>query len=151
MKSRFIRNLVTGAVMIGMFVIVIALLLANLMQPVYAQCGGPITLNKWVQDTTTKSVPACFYTVDGSTDQYISIRMERDKRSPRLDPYLELRDSTYNPKLNNVVTVDDDSGGNGNSLIDNYRLESTDTYTIVAHSYNDETYGVYWIYVTLSQ
>ena len=123
----------------------IVFLIACQTQAAYVQPSVPIILDTWVKDVVNASSPARFYTFDGSAGQYVSIQMQRDAGSPRLRPYVELKEPY------GYIVASDDGGSSGNSLIEGYYLQSTGTYTIIAHSYNNQTYGVYWIYVTLSQ
>ena len=144
MKTRFIYKL-SGRIAIGVvMLLVVGLLIGGETRPVFAKSCGRILLDTWVSGTTTRLDPVCLYTFTGAVGQYVSISMERDKQWPNLDPYLELKD-----RYGTIVISDDDSGGNGNSLIDAYYLQTAGTYTIIARSSGNQTYGQYWIYVTL--
>ena len=137
MKTRFIYKL-SGRIAIGVvMLLVVGLLIGGETRPVFAKSCGRILLDTWVSGTTTRLDPVCLYTFTGAVGQYVSISMERDKQWPNLDPYLELKD-----RYGTIVISDDDSGGNGNSLIDAYYLQTAGTYTIIARSSGNQTYGL---------
>jgi hypothetical protein len=108
----------------------------------------PITItqkmwDEWLQYESTSMVRQCQYEFYGYAGQYVSIVMERYYNGSSLDPYLELKDA-----YGRVIASDDDSRGNSNSWIDGQRLPRAGYYTIVARSYQDRTYGKFWIYMT---
>lgn len=76
------------------------------------------------------------YYFDGNTSQSVFIRMNRT--SGNLDSYLYL----YAPN-GNLVTQDDDSGGNTNSFINGFALPQNGRYRIVAQSHNNGSTGGY--------
>lgn len=144
MKVRFIYKLSRRIVGVVVLLLLTMLLIGGETSPVFAKSCGKILLDTWVSGTTTQRDPVCQYTFIGTAGQYVSISLERDNKSPSLDPYLDLQD-----RYGAIVAFDDDTAGNGNSLIDSYYLQSSGTYTVIAHSYDNQTYGQYWIYVTL--
>lgn len=144
MKTRFIYKLSARIAIVVVLLLIVGLLIGGETRPVFAKSCGRILLDTWVTGKTTQLDPICRYSFIGTAGQYVSIAMERDKLSPKLDPYLELKDP-----YGTIVISDDDSGGNGNSLIDTYYLQTAGTYTIIARSSDNQTYGQYWIYVTL--
>jgi hypothetical protein len=112
---------------------------------VYAQpklCSDPIIPGGWCSGELNYEYPARYYQFYGYAGDYVSISMERDDYSPRLDPYLELKDP-----YGYIVASDDDSLGKGNSWINNYRLRSAGMHTIIARSYNNQTFGEFWLYL----
>jgi hypothetical protein len=148
MRTRFAFGL--------MFMMMLALAMGALMhaaQPVAAQTTGrralvapiipEIEFDTWVYGTTTSTQRQNQYTFEGVAGQYVTIRMEQ-ARGSSIDPWLELRDPG-----GRLVAYDDDSAGSPNSLIRNCRLQRSGTYTVVAGSYQDLSYGGYWIYVTI--
>jgi hypothetical protein len=74
------------------------------------------------------------YLFNATVGQHVSISMIKDTNG--LDPWLDLRDPT-----GVIVVSDDDSCGNSNSCINNYRLERSGAYTIIARTYNDASTG----------
>ena len=144
MKVRFIHKL-SKRIVVVVLLLVTVLLIGGETRPVFAKSCGKILLDTWVSGTTTQRDPECQYTFTGTAGQYVSISLERDNESPKLDPYLDLKD-----RYGTIVASNDDiTADNSNSLIDSYYLQTTGTYTIIAHSYGNQTYGQYWIYVTL--
>jgi hypothetical protein len=93
-----------------------------------AQCGGSIGYGQEVYGTIYQG-NECYYRFFGRAGGMATIGMT--KRTNWLDPYLELHDP-----YGNVETYDDNSGGNGNSLISYHYLNYSGTYTIVARSLN---------------
>ncbi len=98
-----------------------------------AQCGGTIRAGQTVSGSIPRAGVSCSYTYAGAANETVIIAMEATSRG--LDPYLELKN-----RRGTLLASDDDSGGNGNSLI-TYRLPAADTYTIVARAYNDAGSG----------
>ena len=94
-----------------------------------AACGGTITVGSTVRGDISGSGAICSYTFDGRAGDVVTIRMNR--LSGSLDPYLDL----YTSQGSRAVS-DDDSGGNGNSLIADYTLPSTGRYRIAARGYS---------------
>ena len=94
-----------------------------------AACGGTITVGSTVRGEISKSGTICSYYFDGRAGDVVTIRMNR--LSGSLDPYLDL----YTSQGSRAVS-DDDSGGNGNSLIADYTLPSTGRYRIAARGYS---------------
>ncbi len=74
----------------------------------------------------------CQYSFEGSAGDIVTLAM--DSSSPGLDPQLRL----LGPD-GEEVAFDDDSGGDGNSLIHGFRLCCTGRYTILAESYGVPT------------
>ena len=130
------------------FVVVIFSLFASqstLARGEQAECGR-FVWNDWFSGETIRSDRVCEYTFYGITGDYVSIMMEHDARSPWLDPYLELKDP-----YGRIIAYDDDGYGfpDPNSWIDEHRLPSNGWYTILARSYNDASFGEFWLYVEI--
>jgi hypothetical protein len=111
----------------------------------YVRTGTPIAAGRWVKGQTSRYDLVEEYTFYARTGRYVTVAMERDSASPRLDPYLQLMDPS-----GRIVAYDDDGYGSGNSLIDSYYVSRSGTYTILARSYNDATYGMFWIYLKIA-
>jgi hypothetical protein len=81
------------------------------------------------------------WTFTGTAGDIVSIAMV----SPdgELDIYLILLDSD-----GNVLIEDDDSYGDTNSLISDFELPESGTYTIQAAAFDDNTSGVYELTIT---
>jgi len=79
------------------------------------------------------------YYFNGMGGRSVKIRMDRITQN--LDGYLEL----YGPS-GQLITQDDDSGGNSNPLIE-HRLPSSGTYRVVARSWEQRSNGRYSIEV----
>lgn len=154
MKTQMRTQLAFGL----MFIMLLALTMGALMhaaQPVAAQTPGrraplapvipEIEFDTWVFGTTTATQRLNQYTFEGVAGQYVTIRMEQ-ARGSSIDPWLDLKDPG-----DRLVAFDDDSAGSPNSLIRNYRMQRSGTHTIVARSYQDLSYGGYWIYVTINR
>ena len=97
--------------------------------------------NRWLslggslQGTISPNTDRDSYYFNGTTNAYVSLRMNRSSGS--LDSYLEL----YSPN-GALVASNDDGGGNLNSWII-YRFPSTGTYRLIARSYNASSGGDY--------
>ncbi len=81
------------------------------------------------------------YYFDATQGQSATIRM--NKAGSGLDSYLIL----YAPN-GSQVTLNDDGGGDMNSLIDRVNLSQTGRYRIVARSYNSSSSGAYTLGLT---
>lgn len=145
MNINNIKRTLVKTVAVGVLLLVITVLIAPETATVNAQqsqyCTDPIKTGAWCYGQTTATNRQQTYQFYGRTGERVSIRMEKSTTS--LDPYLELRDP-----YGYTVAADDDSLANSNSLIDNYRLSSSGRYTIIARSYNNATYGKFWLYTT---
>lgn len=107
-----------------------------------AQCGGGIRAGQSVSGRIPRAGTSCSYTFSGRSGEAVTIKMVATSGS--LDPYLRLKDPG-----NNTVDYDDDSAGNRNSLIE-YRLARSGTYTIIAGSYNNASYGGFTLRLDIS-
>jgi hypothetical protein len=101
-------------------------------------CGGNITPNTWVSGNIASVGQRCEFTFYGDAGHVLSIAMQ----SGSLDSWLDLRDPN-----GSIVVSDDDGYGNRNSLINQFSLGDTGTYTIVARSYNDSGAGDFAVYL----
>jgi hypothetical protein len=99
--------------------------------------GGPIALGETL-DGYLYPRAQDEWTFSGTSGDYVTIAMNAQNDS--FDTYLEL-----NGPDGRQLTYDDDGGGNLNSLISNFRLPATGTYTILAHGYSDSASGAYTI------
>jgi hypothetical protein len=142
MKIKIRGQPLVSALLVTLFLATMAILLASSTLPVFAQ--EQITLKQWTSGSISYSNPSTLYEFYGTAGQRVTVRMERDDDYPRLDPWLDLKDP-----YGNVIVSDDDSAGSGNSQISGYYLRRTGWYTIVARSYNNQSYGAYWIYATV--
>ena len=164
MKSQITKKLVK----ITPIVLVLLFVLANTtacVPRVYAQgCGGLITANgTFAYDTwffgvipwhsSAQTAESCQYTFKGTVGQYVSIMMQRDDYSPALIPYLVLNAPPLRGQTigTTVARIDNTTIGEPTVVIDSYRLPSTGVYTIIASSYQDTSYGKFWLYVSLYQ
>ena len=79
--------------------------------------------------------------------------MQRDDYSPALIPYLVLNAPPLRGQTigTTVARIDNTTIGEPTVVIDSYRLPSTGVYTIIASSYQDTSYGKFWLYVSLYQ
>ncbi len=124
----------------GGVVAVLAMLMAFLWPGVAGaapvQQGGfiPIGYGQTVTGAISNAQYEVVYTFQGQAGDAVTITMNRTDNV--FDPYLAL----YNvyPSQNPLV-VDDDSGGNLNALIANYRLPTSGTYYIVATRFMRQT------------
>ena len=107
-------------------------------------CGGYIRYGQESYGAIPYAGRDCRYRFTGAVGDVVTIRMTKSSYS--LDPYLKLLDPN-----GYIETFDDDSAGNGNSLISNYRLPSRGTYMIVAGSYNNQSAGDFWLSLTRIQ
>lgn len=107
-----------------LFMSMVLVLLAGVF-PALAQGGGTITLGQVVSGEITSENPRVSYAFSGQAGDIITISMTATGGG--LDSYLELRSPLGNP-----LYMDDDSGGNLNSLLGPYTLAETGMYTIVA-------------------
>ncbi len=100
--------------------------------------GGPIafgeTINADLQPTIHDE-----WTFTAAAGDYVTISMS----SETIDTYLEL----YDP-AGTLLTQDDDSGGNLDSLIRNFELPTSGTYVIRARSYGGREPGPYALTLT---
>ena len=92
----------------------------------------------WVRGTITRVGQRQEYIFYGAENAVVSIWMEKDANT--LDPWLDLKDPA-----GYIVASDDDSYGNSNSLISNYRLLTSGVYTIIARGYNDASAGPFYV------
>lgn len=92
---------------------------------------GTLALGGEVSGSITEDNPLRLYSFEGTSGQVVTITME--SASDELDPFLILLD----PVGREIARNDDinTSGGNYDSSIDNLRLGSSGTYTIVATRY----------------
>lgn len=95
----------------------------------------------WVRGTIARVGQRQEYIFYGEQNAVVSIWMEKD--SDTLDPWLDLKDPA-----GYIVASDDDSYGNSNSLISNYRILTSGVYTIIARAYNDATAGPFYVLLT---
>lgn len=101
----------------------------------YAQsCGGNIDYGQTLTGQISYVGATCAYRFNGVAGGSVTIKMT--KNSTALDPWLDLLDP-----WDNTVVSDDDSAGDGNSLISNYGLTNDGVYTIVAKAYNNASAG----------
>lgn len=92
---------------------------------------GTLALGGEVSGSITEDNPLRLYSFEGTSGQVVTITME--SASDELDTFLILLDPT-----GREIARNDDintSGGNYNSILDNLRLGSSGTYTIVATRY----------------
>jgi hypothetical protein len=94
--------------------------------------GGAIAYGD-VVEAVLRSGDGDRYTFEGAEGDIVTIRMEGD-----FDTYLEL----YDPN-DSMLTSDDDSGGDLNSLIDSFVLPEDGTYAIVARPLSGDGSGTY--------
>lgn len=127
MKRSTVLSLLTVALLLAITA------LPGLTPVTAAQSGGPIRAGQTVNGSIAGPGASCVYTYAGTANETVTIAMVATSRG--LDPYLELRDGR-----GTLLASDDDSGGNGNSLI-TYRLPATGAYTIVARDYNNTGSG----------
>lgn len=106
-------------------IIIMVFLLFTMMTS--AEASRHIAYDEAITGELDSQVYEQFYTFDGQAGDTILIQMRATSEDPRLDSYLYLRDAQ-----GNELAVDDDAGGNLNSLIGPYMLEESGVYTIVA-------------------
>ncbi len=107
-----------------LFISLALVLLAGVF-PAFAQDGGTITLGQVIIGEITSENPRVSYAFSGRAGDIITISMTAIGGG--LDSYVELLSPLGNP-----LYMDDDSGGNLNSLLGPYTLAETGTYTVVA-------------------
>lgn len=140
MTSQLIRRTGIWVVVLAITLVVILGLFAAEAPEAYGQtCGNDIPFNQWNFGETTSYSRVREYYFYGDAGSRVSIQMERDDVSD-IDPYLELIDP-----FGNIVAADDDGAGSGNSRI-NYRLRRSGCYSIIARSYQNSTFGAFWLY-----
>lgn len=106
-------------------------------------CGGSLSYGGSRRERIPWRGGQCVYQFSGQVGDVIVLSENAVDTS--LDPFLELRDSNQN-----LIASSDDEGGNGNSLINRFKLPKTGIYYIVARSYNDEGAGAFEISLSLS-
>lgn len=106
-------------------------------------CGSDLSYGANSSDSISYPTSICEYRFSGTAGDVVTIAM--NKQDANLDPYLDLRAPD-----GNVVVSNDDSGGNGNSLISNYTLGQGGPYVILAHSWNYASTGSYTVSLTKS-
>jgi len=99
--------------------------------------GGPIALGETLDGYLYPQVQD-EWTFSGTSGDYVTISMNAQNDS--FDTYLEINDPG-----GRQLTYNDDGGEGLNSLISNFRLPATGTYTILAHGYSDSASGAYAI------
>ncbi len=92
--------------------------------PALAQAGTPIAYGQSVSGAITAEAPEVFYTFQGRAGEVITVAMSAVQ--PGLDSYVRL----ITP--DGTELVDDDTGGNLDSLLGPYTLPADGTYTVVA-------------------
>ncbi|MBN1179963.1 MAG: pre-peptidase C-terminal domain-containing protein, partial [Anaerolineae bacterium] len=105
-----------------------------------AEEGGPIAYGEAVTAVLADG-DVHYWTFDGTSGDRVTISMEQ---IDGMDTYLEL----YGPD-SAQLTTDDDSGDGLNSLIQNFQLPASGTYTIVARGYSNQA-GSYALSLQLS-
>jgi hypothetical protein len=124
------------AVTVAIMALLLAAALAIGASVAIAQCGGEISLGRPITGSIDQVGQFCQYIFVGSQGDLVSVSM--DTQTSSLDPFLELVDpGGY------VVAFDDDGDGGPNSLIRDYRLGRSGTYTIRARSYNNGGSGTF--------
>lgn len=136
MKSITKRMVFLRAAITVLLLVSLSGLFTFLGAPVYAQCGGTIAYGQTIIGQIARPGGSCRYSFEGVVGTAVTVRMT--KSSATLDPWLDLLDPQ-----GRVLLSDDDSAGNGNSLISFYRPTSNGAYTIVANSYNGESAGAF--------
>jgi hypothetical protein len=106
-------------------------------------CETTVSFDEWISGSTTRRLRVRQYTFYGTAGYRASIQMQKGDYS-NIDPYLELQDP-----YGYIVAADDDGAGNSNSWIQGYYLQSSGCYTIIARSYQNTTYGQFWLYTSL--
>ncbi|GIK41605.1 MAG: hypothetical protein BroJett011_54380 [Chloroflexota bacterium] len=129
-----------AGVAVTLLVILGGLFVAEAPQVYGGGCYTPF--DQWISGETTSYNRALQYYFYGEAGARVSIRMERDDTST-MDPYLELADP-----FGTVVAYNDDSAGSSNSWINGYRLPNSGCYTIIARSYQNSTFGKFWLYAS---
>ncbi|MEL6404495.1 MAG: PPC domain-containing protein [Chloroflexota bacterium] len=105
-----------------------------------------LVFNEPITDSLTENVFQRYYSFQGERDQIISITMTRNAFEGLLDAYLILTDANFEPLIEN-----DDSSGDSNARIFDFRLPATGVYNIIATRYLQEegtTYGEYVLTLT---
>jgi hypothetical protein len=95
--------------------------------------GGEIEIDEVVSGTLIDGTED-FWTFSATAGTTILIELV----SENFDCVLELRDED-----GNELAYDDDSAGDGDSLIENFTLDTSGTFVIVARAYNNSGSGVY--------
>lgn len=127
----------------GIF-LVLALLMSMLpgRVPTISAEGGVIASGQTVSGNIARSGQRDNWTFAGNQGDRVIIRMNARSGSG-LDPYLELIAPSGTRE-----TYNDDGGGGLNSLINNWQLRESGTYTIVARGYGSST-GAYTLSFSL--
>lgn len=134
MKYRPVRSLTSISTLALGFALMLMTLLAINVRITYAQCGGTILPNQPLVARIARIGTSCAYIFAGTSGDTISIKMIAT--SSTLDPWLDLKDpGGY------IVATDDDSAGDHNSLIANYQLRRSGTFTIIARAYDNASMG----------
>lgn len=107
--------------------------------------GRMVTLGRPVNGTIHVASDLDWYRFQGTAGQTVTITMDTQGGSA-LDPYIVL----YGPAWAKLA-FDDDSGGNSNARILNYRLWTTGTYHIFAQSFSGGSEGAYQLTVNGAQ
>lgn len=105
-----------------------------------------LVFNEPITDSLTENVFQRYYSFRGERDQIISITMIRNAFEGQLDAYLILTDADFESIIEN-----DDSAGDSNARITDFRLPATGIYNIIATRYLQEegtTYGEYVLTLT---
>jgi serralysin len=89
-----------------------------------------------VQGSLSSNTDHDWYRVYLTTGARYRIDMEKATSSPRLDPYLALRDEN-----GKVVSENDDISWSNNNAAISYTPKATGNYYIDAGSYDNNTYG----------
>jgi len=137
MNSQFVRRIVTSlafSVLLGASLFPATLSMAAPLE----QKGGTAPILIAYGETVVGSIDNRLYeqayVFDGQAGDVVTISMVSLDNT--LDSYLVLYDAYPSQ---NPLASDDDSGGNGNALINGYQLPATGRYYIVATRYGRQT------------
>lgn len=109
------------------------------------RCGGVISseTSTTIHDTIGLPGQTCRYRAVLAGDSALTVRLNRVNGD--IDPVLVLEDES-----GAVLASDDESGGDGNALIDKLTLTEPGTVVIVVSSYGDDTTGEFELVVDIN-
>lgn len=111
--------------------------------PITITCGQSIyEQTAEISDVLRLQGANCRYDIVLENSSLITVRMKHV--SGDMDPFLALVDET-----GTTLVEDDDSGGNGDALIENFLAERPGRYVIVASSYGNDGTGTFELLVDI--